>query len=147
MKQKCWYPESIYIGGGTPTTLTADQLNELLSHVTKAFDLTNLREFTVEAGRPDTITAEKLDVIKKSGAQRISINPQSMNVPTLERIGRAHRPEDIVEAFRLAREAGIPMINTDVIAGCRKKKPRILSIRWNRSWPLRRRISPSTRLR
>lgn len=117
MKQKGWYPESIYIGGGTPTTLTADQLDELLVHVTGAFDLNNLREFTVEAGRPDTITAEKLNVIKQRGAQRISINPQSMNVPTLERIGRAHRPDDIVEAFRLAREAGIPMINTDVIAG------------------------------
>jgi oxygen-independent coproporphyrinogen-3 oxidase len=117
MKRKGWYPESIYIGGGTPTTLTADQLDRLLAHVTEAFDLNNLREFTVEAGRPDTITAEKLDVIKKHGAQRISINPQSMNVPTLERIGRAHRPEDIIEAFRLARDAGIPMINTDVIAG------------------------------
>lgn len=117
MKRKGWYPESIYIGGGTPTTLTADQLDELLIHVTEAFDMTNLREFTVEAGRPDTITAEKLDVIKKRGAQRISINPQSMNVQTLERIGRAHRPDDIVSAFGLAREAGIPMINTDVIAG------------------------------
>ncbi len=117
MKQKGWSPESIYIGGGTPTTLTAVQLDELLVHVTEAFDLNNLREFTVEAGRPDTITAEKLNVIKNSGAQRISINPQSMNVPTLERIGRAHRPDDIVEAFRLAREEGIPMINTDVIAG------------------------------
>ncbi|HVI39164.1 MAG TPA: coproporphyrinogen dehydrogenase HemZ [Anaerovoracaceae bacterium] len=117
MKQKGWYPESIYIGGGTPTTLTAEQLDELLKHMTEDFDLSHLREFTVEAGRPDTITAEKLGVIKKYSAQRISINPQSMNAPTLERIGRAHRPEDIVEAFRLAREAGIPMINTDVIAG------------------------------
>lgn len=117
MKQKGWYPESVYIGGGTPTTLSAEQLDQLLKQVTEEFDLSNLREFTVEAGRPDTITAEKLEVIKKYNAQRISINPQSMNVPTLERIGRAHRPEDIVEAFRLAREAEIPMINTDVIAG------------------------------
>ena len=117
MKQKGWYPESVYIGGGTPTTLTAEQLDELLRHVTKAFNLSRCREFTVEAGRPDTITAEKLAVIRGYGVQRISINPQSMNVPTLERIGRAHRPEDIVEAFRHAREAGIPMINTDVIAG------------------------------
>lgn len=117
MKEKGWYPESVYIGGGTPTTLDPVQLSELLDHVTKGFDLSHLREFTVEAGRPDTITAEKLAVIKKHGVQRISINPQSMNVPTLERIGRAHRPEDIAEAFRLAREAGIPMINTDVIAG------------------------------
>nr|HML38494.1 coproporphyrinogen dehydrogenase HemZ [Bacillota bacterium] len=117
MKEKGWYPESVYIGGGTPTTLDPEQLDELLDHVTKDFDLSHLREFTVEAGRPDTITAEKLAVIKKHNVQRISINPQSMNVPTLERIGRAHRPEDIEEAFGLAREAGIPMINTDVIAG------------------------------
>ena len=117
MKEKGWYPESVYIGGGTPTTLDPEQMDELLGHVTKDFDLSHLREFTVEAGRPDTITAEKLAVIKKHNVQRISINPQSMNVPTLERIGRAHRPEDIEEAFRLAREAGIPMINTDVIAG------------------------------
>lgn len=117
MRRKKWYPESIYIGGGTPTTLTAEQMDGLLSHVSEAFDLSNLREFTVEAGRPDTITPEKLDVIKKHGVQRISINPQSMNVSTLERIGRAHHPSDILEAFRLAREAGIPMINTDVIAG------------------------------
>lgn len=117
MTQIGWYPESVYIGGGTPTSLTAEQLDELLHHVTKAFDFRQIREFTVEAGRPDTITAEKLAVIRKSGAQRISINPQSMNLLTLERIGRAHRPGDIVEAFRLAREAGIPMINTDVIAG------------------------------
>lgn len=117
MNQKGWYPESVYIGGGTPTTLTEQQLAELLQHVTEAFDFSRLREFTVEAGRPDTITAGKLEVINQYNVQRISINPQSMNVQTLERIGRAHRPEDIVEAFRLAREAGIRMINTDVIAG------------------------------
>jgi oxygen-independent coproporphyrinogen-3 oxidase len=117
MTQIGWYPESIYIGGGTPTTLTAEQLAALLQHVTAAFDFCKIKEFTVEAGRPDTITADKLAVIRKYGAQRISINPQSMNESTLERIGRAHRPDDIVEAFRLAREAGIQMINTDVIAG------------------------------
>lgn len=117
MKRKGWYPESIYIGGGTPTTLSEEQLGELLQHVTEAFDFSHLREFTVEAGRPDTITAEKLQVISRHNVQRISINPQSMNVSTLERIGREHRPEDIVEAFRLARATGIPIINTDVIAG------------------------------
>ncbi|MEL7657384.1 MAG: coproporphyrinogen dehydrogenase HemZ [Bacillota bacterium] len=116
-KLKGWYPETIYVGGGTPTTLSAEQLDELLLHVTKEFNLEHLKEFTVEAGRPDTITEEKLKVIKKYDVQRISINPQSMNIPTLEQIGRAHRPEDIVEAFRLARKIGIPMINTDVIAG------------------------------
>lgn len=117
MKEKEWYPETIYIGGGTPTTLSAGQLDELLKHAATAFDLTRLKEFTVEAGRPDTITAEKLEVIKKYQVQRISINPQSMNLSTLQRIGRAHGPEDIAEAFRLARNAGIPMINADVIAG------------------------------
>lgn len=117
MKQKGWYPESVYIGGGTPTTLTAEQLDKLLNHIVDGFDLNGLKEFTVEAGRPDTITAEKLQAIRKYNVQRISINPQSMNASTLERIGRAHRPEDIAEAFRLAREAGIPLINTDVIAG------------------------------
>lgn len=117
MKRKGWYPESVYIGGGTPTTLSADQLDKLLGHVVSEFDLSRLREFTVEAGRPDTITVEKLQVIKKYDAGRISINPQSMNGKTLELIGREHKPEDIVEAFRLARGAGIPMINTDLIAG------------------------------
>lgn len=117
MKQKGWYPESVYIGGGTPTTLNALQLDELLAHVTKSFDLSKSREFTVEAGRPDTITDEKLQIIKKYGGERISINPQSMNKKTLELIGRAHGPEDVEEAFRLARACGIPMINTDVIAG------------------------------
>lgn len=117
MRRKGWYPESIYIGGGTPTTLTAGQLDQLLAHVVSVFELSRLQEFTVEAGRPDTITVEKLQVIKKHNVGRISINPQSMNVSTLERIGRKHQPEDIREAFRIAREAGIPMINTDVIAG------------------------------
>lgn len=117
MKRKGWYPESVYIGGGTPTILSAEQLDELLGHVCRGFDISRLREFTVEAGRPDTITADKLGVMKKYGVQRISVNPQSMNVSTLERIGRAHSPEDTVEAFRLVREAGISVINTDVIAG------------------------------
>lgn len=117
MNQKGWYPETVYIGGGTPTTLNPEQLDKLLLHVTQSFDLSHLREFTVEAGRPDTITAEKLAVTHKHKIDRISINPQSMNAPTLERIGRKHSPEDIKEAFRLARAAGIPQINTDLIAG------------------------------
>lgn len=117
MKKKGWYPETVYIGGGTPTTLTADQLDELLFHIKEDFDFSHVREFTVEAGRPDTITEEKLSVIRKHKVDRISINPQSMNRLTLERIGRSHRPEDIGEAFRMARAAEIPMINTDVIAG------------------------------
>lgn len=117
MNRKGWYPESIYIGGGTPTTLSAEQLDELLQHVTDSFQMDHLMEFTVEAGRPDTITEAKLKVIRKYHADRISINPQSMNIATLKEIGRAHAPEDIKEAFRQARKAEIPMINTDIIAG------------------------------
>jgi len=117
MNEKGWYPESLYIGGGTPTTLSAEQLDVLLSHTTNAFDLSHIKEFTVEAGRPDTITIEKLKVFRRYGVDRISINPQSMVTRTLDRIGRAHRPDDIIEAFSMAKEAGIPVINMDLIAG------------------------------
>lgn len=111
------YPESIYIGGGTPTTLTAEQLNKLLYEVNSAYDLSKTKEFTVEAGRPDTITLEKLQAIKKNNIQRISINPQTMKDKTLELIGRAHNSNDILNAFNMARDVEIPIINTDIIAG------------------------------
>jgi oxygen-independent coproporphyrinogen-3 oxidase len=117
MKRAGLYPESVYVGGGTPTILSAEQLSRLLCHITDSFELSRAEEFTVEAGRPDTITAEKLAALKQYHVQRISINPQSMNRLTLERIGRFHSPEDVTEAFRLARKAEIPVINTDVIAG------------------------------
>lgn len=123
MKNIGWYPETIYIGGGTPTTLDAPDLKQLLCHVNNSFDLSRLREFTVEAGRPDTITGEKLSVIRDSGADRISINPQSMNSKTLKLIGRNHEPEDIKKAFRLAKAAGIPVVNADIIAGLPEEKP------------------------
>lgn len=110
-------PESVYIGGGTPTTLTAGQLDQLIASIQTSFDLSALREFTVEAGRPDTITAEKLQVLKARGVDRISINPQSMKAETLETIGRSHSPEDIRRAFALARDCGFDHINCDVIAG------------------------------
>lgn len=109
--------ETVYIGGGTPTTLSAEQLDLLIETVKDCFDLSELREFTIEAGRPDTITAEKLSVIHAHGISRISINPQSMKAETLERIGRSHQPSDIVNAFALAREQGFDSINADVIAG------------------------------
>lgn len=109
--------ESLYIGGGTPTTLDEHQLEELLSHLTESFDVSGLKEFTVEAGRPDTITPEKLEVMKKYGVDRISINPQSMKQHTLELIGRAHTATQTLEAFKMAREAGFDCINTDLIAG------------------------------
>ncbi len=109
--------ESVYIGGGTPTTLSADQLNFLLDCLYESFDLSKIKEFTVEAGRPDTITAEKLSAIKKHNIDRISINPQSMNEVTLRKIGRNHTPEDIRRALYLARDCGIKTINMDIIAG------------------------------
>ena len=109
--------ETVYIGGGTPTSLTAAQLSAVMSAVAGNFDLSHLREYTVEAGRPDTVTAEKLKAIKALGVTRISINPQTMNDRVLERIGRRHTSEDTVKAFMLARKCGFDNINTDLIAG------------------------------
>lgn len=109
--------ESIYIGGGTPTAIEANKLGEILSCIKSSFELTNLREYTLEAGRPDTITSDKLAVIKKYGIDRISINPQSMNPDVLKLIGRSHSETDIINAFNLAREMGFTNINMDVIAG------------------------------
>ncbi len=117
MKETGLYPESIYIGGGTPTTLTAEELDFLLYHIEESFDLSGLVEFTVEAGRPDTITKEKLDVIANHGVGRISINPQSMKEKTLRLIGRNHSPEDIRQALELAEGSGIDVVNCDLIAG------------------------------
>ena len=110
--------ESIYIGGGTPTTLSSTQLERLINKVSGAFriDPAGL-EFTVEAGRPDTITKEKLDTLKRLGISRISINPQSMKDKTLKLIGRDHSADDIREGFRMARETGFDVINADLIAG------------------------------
>lgn len=108
---------TVYFGGGTPTTLTAKQLNDLLGTVKKYFDFTNVREFCVEAGRPDSITKDKLEVLKKWGVDRISINPQTMHQKTLDLIGRKHSIEQVVEAFQLARETGHDNINMDLIIG------------------------------
>lgn len=110
-------PVSIYIGGGTPTTLSADQLRRLLRKVKETFDFSALREWTVEAGRPDSITKEKLIVLKEEGVTRISINPQSMQQKTLDIIGRRHTAEQIKEAFAMARECGHDNINMDLIIG------------------------------
>ena len=123
MKETGLWAESIYIGGGTPTTLSADQMDDLLNTVEASVDMTNLREFTVEAGRPDTITYEKLEVIQKHGVQRISINPQSMHEKTLKLIGRSHEPDDIVKAFQRADWTGIPIVNADLIAGLPEETP------------------------
>ncbi len=109
--------DSIYIGGGTPTTLEPAQLERLLSKVCDSFDFSQVKEFTVEAGRADSITAEKLQVLKKYGVSRISINPQTMKQETLKIIGRQHTVEQIEEAFKLARTQGFTNINMDLILG------------------------------
>jgi len=109
--------ESIYIGGGTPTSLKAHQLARLLEGIEEYLDFGKLKEYTIEAGRPDTIDAEKLKVIKNSRVSRISINPQTMNAVTLDKIGRKHSPEDIEKAFYMARDMGFDNINMDLICG------------------------------
>ena len=108
---------TIYIGGGTPTSLTAEQIDRLLTKIEDTLDLSHLMEFTVEAGRPDSITEEKLQVIHDHGIERISINPQTMNQKTLDLIGRHHSVEQIRESFAMARRVGIACINTDLIVG------------------------------
>lgn len=117
IKEKGLIIESIYIGGGTPTTLNDEELNDLLSFIFKSFPLKDLKEFTVEAGRPDTITKSKLEIIKSYGIERISINPQTMNDKTLKLIGRNHSSDEIISAFKLAREVGINIVNCDLIMG------------------------------
>lgn len=109
--------ESIYIGGGTPTSLSENQLDSLICKLKKSFDLSNLKEFTVEAGRADTITKEKLLVLKEHDVRRISINPQSMNDDTLIKIGRAHTAMQVRKAFEIANDLNFFSINSDVIAG------------------------------
>ena len=109
--------ESVYIGGGTPTTLNGEQLTRLITTVQANWDLSHCREFTVEAGRPDTIDREKLTALRSCGISRISINPQTLNNHVLEVIGRRHSAEETLEAFALARELGFDNINMDLIAG------------------------------
>lgn len=109
--------ETVYFGGGTPTTLDAGQLNSLLKAVHTHFDLSGCREFTVEAGRPDTITPEKLEVLSQNQVTRISINPQTLDDRVLKIIGRRHTAQQTLDAFALARRLGFQNINMDLIAG------------------------------
>ena len=109
--------ESVYIGGGTPTTLSAEQLNVLLTVIYDSFDMSCCHELTVEAGRPDTITGDKLDTMKTHGVSRISINPQTLNDEVLKIIGRRHTTAQTLSAFAMARERGFGNINMDLIAG------------------------------
>ena len=108
---------TIYIGGGTPTTLDCNSLEFILNAVKNNFDLKNLLEYTVECGRADTITESKLEVLKSFGVDRISVNPQTLNDDILRKIGRNHTAEEFFKAFDLARKAGIKNINTDCIIG------------------------------
>lgn len=110
-------PDTVYIGGGTPTTLEPPQLRRLLQAIVEAFPCEGLREFTVEAGRPDSITPEKLQVLREYPVTRISVNPQTLNQRTLDIIGRRHTVEQVYQAFSLAREAGFDNINMDLIVG------------------------------
>lgn len=109
--------DTIYFGGGTPTSISAAELQTIMECVAKNFDLDSVREYSVEAGRPDTITEEKLHVIKELGAQRISVNPQTLNDDVLRVIGRKHSGSDFLRSFELARKMGFTNINTDLIAG------------------------------
>ena len=109
--------ETVYIGGGTPTTLNAEQLSQVMGAISSNFNLSTCREYTVEAGRPDTVTADKLKSILLGGATRISINPQTANDNVLKAISRRHTFEDTKNAFHLAREIGFNNINMDLIAG------------------------------
>ena len=108
---------TVYFGGGTPTTLSAPQLDRLMGEIADSIDLSACTEYTVEAGRPDTITREKLEVLFRRGCGRVSVNPQTMQDHVLAAMGRAHRAEDIRKAYALARDSGIPCVNMDLIAG------------------------------
>jgi oxygen-independent coproporphyrinogen-3 oxidase len=109
--------DTIYIGGGTPSSLSATQLDRLLTKIKNTLDFTYVKEFTVEAGRADSITMDKLQVLYKHGVTRISVNPQTMKQKTLDFIGRRHTVEQVIDAFHMAREAGFDNINMDIILG------------------------------
>ncbi len=109
--------DTIYFGGGTPTSISAEYIRKVMEAVADNFDIARIREYSFEAGRPDTITEEKLRVIKELGADRISVNPQTLNDDVLKVIGRKHSGADALRAFELARKIGFDNINTDLIAG------------------------------
>ncbi len=108
---------SVYVGGGTPTTLSVEQLESILSTIRCCLNGKEVREFTVECGRPDTITLEKLSVLKKYGVDRVSVNPQTLNDSVLEKIGRRHTVKDFFDAYKMVKDVGFNVVNTDLIAG------------------------------
>ncbi|MBQ2609707.1 MAG: coproporphyrinogen dehydrogenase HemZ [Butyrivibrio sp.] len=109
--------DTIYVGGGTPTTLLPEQIERLLGYVYDKLDVSKVKELTVESGRPDSITREKLATMKKMGVTRISVNPQTMRDKTLELIGRRHTVSQLVDSYNMAREEGFDNINMDIILG------------------------------
>lgn len=109
--------DTVYFGGGTPTSLEPQTLDMIMKKIASSFDLSGIREYTVEAGRPDTVTEEKLYTIKQNGGNRVSVNPQTLNPAVLETIGRKHTVEQFYEAFALAKKAGFSAVNVDLIAG------------------------------
>jgi oxygen-independent coproporphyrinogen-3 oxidase len=119
--------DTVYIGGGTPTTLEADQMRELIGYLKDKLDFSRVKEFTVESGRPDSITRDKLRAMKEMGVTRISVNPQSMSDETLRLIGRRHTVAQLIEAFELARQEGFDNINMDIILGLPGETPEDVS--------------------
>lgn len=117
LKRTGYNIDTLYVGGGTPTSLNLNQLNKLLSTVNLNIPIKDLKEVTIEAGRPDSIDLDKLSLIRDYNCSRISINPQSMNDETLKRIGRNHTSRDVIEKFNMARELGFDNINMDIIIG------------------------------
>ncbi len=117
LKESGWKIRSLYMGGGTPTTLSASQMKRLLDAINEHLDLSECLEFTVEGGRPDTLDLEKLQVIRQGGADRMSINPQTMSDDVLRRIGRSHNTAQLYQAYEDAKKAGFEGINMDLIAG------------------------------
>ncbi len=117
LNKRQWHLDTLYIGGGTPSILTASQIRELMETLSKAWPLASLREITFEAGRPDTITEEKLKVLKEYAVNRISINPQTLQPETLKRINRCHTVDEFFDAWQLARDMGFQTINLDLIVG------------------------------
>lgn len=117
MKEAGLTLSTVYFGGGTPTTLSAGQLDTVCTAVERSFDLSTCKEYTVEAGRPDTIDREKLRVLRRHDITRISINPQTFNDDVLKGVGRSHTAQEVIDAFTMAREEGFDCINMDLIAG------------------------------
>lgn len=109
--------DTVYFGGGTPTAIKPCLLEKIITKLQSAVDFSAVREFTVEAGRPDTFTKEMMDMLKRTGVDRVSVNPQTMHQKTLDKVGRRHSTEDVYKAFDMAKAAGIKSINADLIAG------------------------------